>query len=418
MKSKIDIVLPKRISVLRDKKEQDLLTDKEEYSIYYQNIIYPYSDDYDIQIDCNVGKNLGHCWRIDSFDGTEGSYDFTVKIYGNYGKLLASKSCILEIYEKKAQNNATLLCIGDSMTQAETYISHAVKKIRGMKTVGLRSINGVVNHEGRGGWKCRDYFDTYEDAGWSVSPFLFPIGYAGKEYFGSKKFWNAVAMPDSSDQYARMGTSAQYIDDGMICLDNGALWRYQNGSYAEVEKEPKFEFSFAKYMERYGLDKPNIVSLLFGANEFQFCPYEQADELIEMYLDSLRKMTASIKSFDSSVCVIINLPVCGGDAYSWGVKLGCGSSVKQYNYCIKMASKAVLDEFDNRRDEGIYVCPMIAFCDTVSGFPWGHFKANIYSDRDEIHCTNWVHPSDAGYKQMGDALAGVISAAIYDKNVR
>lgn len=121
-------------------------------------------------------------------------------------------------------------------------------------------------------------------------------------------------------------------------------------------------------------------------------------------------MIASIKEYDSSVSIIINLPVCGGDQYSWGLRLGCGSSVKQYNYCIKMASKAILKEFDSRRNEGIYVCPMIAVCDTVSGFPWEHVKANIYSDRDEIHCTNWVHPSDVGYKQMGDALSGVIAA--------
>lgn len=121
-------------------------------------------------------------------------------------------------------------------------------------------------------------------------------------------------------------------------------------------------------------------------------------------------MIASIKEYDSSVSIIINLPVCGGDQYSWGLRLGCGSSVKQYNYCIKMASKAILKEFDSRRNEEIYVCPMIAVCDTVSGFPWEHVKANIYSDRDEIHCTNWVHPSDVGYKQMGDALSGIIAA--------
>ena len=289
MELEIAVILPQKISILRDNKNQDLITDTEEYSIYYKNIIYPYSDDYDIQIDCKVGKNLGHCWRIDSFDGMADTHDFIIKIYSSCGKLLASKSCIIEIYEKMPHKDTTLLCIGDSITQSGVYIHHAMQKMRNIKTIGLRNTDGIVNHEGRGGWTCRKYFDTYEDEGWSVSPFLFPKGYSGRKYFGSKKFWDIVANRDSCGKYIYMGTNVQNIENGMIYLDGGLLWRYEDGIYAEEQKKPEFEFSFAKYMERYGFDKPDIVSLLFGANEFQFCHYEKAEEEIEKYIDSLKK---------------------------------------------------------------------------------------------------------------------------------
>lgn len=412
MSDKIDIVLPRKIPILRDKKNQDLLTDTEEYSVYYENIIYPYREDYDIQIDCAVGKNLGNCWRIDSFDGVSGAYDFTLKIYGYRGELLASKACVIEIYEKKPHRDITLLCIGDSLTQREEYIRHTVRKIRNVKTIGLRKIAGDVSHEGRGGWTSHKYFEVCEDDGWSVSPFLFPRTCGGSEYFGSEKFWNTVAASDSCDKYSYMGTDAQYIKEGMLCLRDGSLWRYKDGKYINEEKNPVFEFSFSKYMERYGFDRPDAVSLLFGANEFQYCPYERSETEIKRYIGSLKKMVQSVKEYDSAINVIINLPICGGDQYSWGMKLGCGSSVKQYNYCIKTASLAILDEFDGRESEGIYVCPMLAVCDTVSGFPWEHVKANIYSDMDLVHCTNWVHPSEVGYRQMGDALAGVVAEVI------
>ena len=51
---------------------------------------------------------------------------------------------------------------------------------------------------------------------------------------------------------------------------------------------------------------------------------------------------------------------------------------------------------------------MLAVCDSDSGFPGETVKSNIYSERNEIRCSNWVHPSEVGYKQMGDALAAAI----------
>lgn len=77
--NEISIVLPHKISILRDVKNQGIRWDKEEYSIYYRNIIYPYSEEYDIQIECRYGKNLGHCWRLDNFENVEKKIQFNCK---------------------------------------------------------------------------------------------------------------------------------------------------------------------------------------------------------------------------------------------------------------------------------------------------------------------------------------------------
>ena len=73
-----------------------------------------------------------------------------------------------------------------------------------------------------------------------------------------------------------------------------------------------------------------------------------------------------------------------------------------------MAGNAILKEFDGRKNENIFVCPMIAVCDTVAGFPYTMVKDNIYTERTSEHCSNSIHPSEVGYKQMGDALAALI----------
>lgn len=406
MHDKIFIILPEKISVLRDKKNQDALIDKEEFSIYYKNIIYPYKDEYDIQIDCMYGKNLGNCWRLNQFSDDMDEFDLTIRIYEDFGKLLAEKTTKINIVEKKEYAPCNLLCIGDSMTRAEVYIQQVVNKAKNVNTVGLRNIAMGVNHEGRGGWTSYAYLERFSDSGSGISPFLFPIGYDAKEYFGDKAYWEKIGTSEYEASYSYSGIKPQKISDGMICLDNGIIYRYKNNEYIEEEKNPKFEFSFKKYIERYNLEKPDIVSLLFGANEFQLCSYENLEAEIKKYIEALKKMIDSIKEFDKNIKIIINLPVCGSDQYAWGNALGCKSSLKQYDYCIKRASEALIEEFDKK--ENIYICPMIAVCDTDAGFPWDYVKSNIYSDKTEIRSSNWVHPSVVGYKQMGDALAAVI----------
>ena len=410
MHKAIIILLPEKISILRDKKNQDLITNREEYSIYYKNIIYPYSEEYDIQIECRYGKNLGHCWRINEFNDDMNVFDFTIKIYKDFGELIAEKSCKIEIIEKKSYEKINLLCIGDSMTRSEIYIQHAVNKARNISTVGLRNIALSVNHEGRGGWTSYAYFERFEDNDWGVSPFLFPKGYEGEEYFGSEKLYNKLSDDYSDSLHSYNGMKAESIKDGMLCLREGSLYRYTAGEYVKEKENPEFEFSFKKYIERFGIEKPNIVSLLFGANEFQCCKYEDLENELKKFISTLNKMILSIKEYDENIKIIVNMPVCGGDQYSWGSRMGCTSSSKQYDYCIKMAGNAILKEFDERSSENIFVCPMIAVCDTVAGFSYQTVKSNIYSDRTETHCANWVHPSEVGYMQMGDALAAVINS--------
>lgn len=406
------ILLPQKISILRNKKNQDIAIDREEYNIYYQNIIYPYSDNYDIQIECKYGKNLGHCWRLSDFSDDMSTFDFTLNIYGDYGKLLASKTSVIEIVEKKACEEIKLLCIGDSMTRSEIYIQQAVDKARNIKTVGLRNIAYNVNHEGRGGWSSYIYLErSYEDEAngkYGVSPFLFPTGYSAKEYFGNKRFWDKINSGEYSAGYTYAGIKPQQIFNGMICCDDGILYRYKNGEYVEENKSPEFEFSFGKYIERYDIEKPDIVSILFGSNELQTCKYADAVREIEKFVSTLQKMVESIKQYSDDTKIIINLPVRGADQYSWGNQMGCVSSLKQYNYCIMKAAEALLNTFDGRAGENIFVCPMIAVCDPVAAFPSGNMKMNIYSEITEVKHTNWVHPSGVGYRQMGDALAATI----------
>ena len=235
------IILPQTVYILRDKENQGIITNREEYSIYYENIIYPYSCEYDIKIDCDYGKNLGTLWRIDDFKSCPRRFPLSISVY-LYGSLLAKKQIFVEISER-SNKELSLMCIGDSMTQAEEYEMQAVIKSEHIRTLGTRRIK-LVSHEGRGGLRLYDYLFGYENKGWFTSPFLFPEGVEAKKYYGDVSFWEGVKS--SPNHYTNIGFEFEEIKNGMYCLKEGKLCVFENGSYTVKDNNPKFSFDFAK----------------------------------------------------------------------------------------------------------------------------------------------------------------------------
>lgn len=400
----IMILLPDRLYILRDLENQDLAIDKEQYTIYYKHLLYPYKEDYDIQIECEYGANFGKFWRIENFPENVSEFDLKVVVYGFYGKKLAEKSTKVKIVKKSGGRGKKLLCIGDSMTQQSYYVEYVARKIPHIKTLGTRRL-GSVNHEGRGGWQCQTYFERIEDTGNAgVSPFMFPKNIAGKDYYGSKIFYDSLTK-ENEGMYRYMGFTKEDPLPGMYYIENGII-----GNFSTDEKieNPEFEFSFSKYLERHKMETPDMVSILFGANEFQRCPYSQAEEAIEIYLSYMDKMITSVKEASKNIDVIVNLPVVGAEQYAWGIRLGCTSSAKQYEYVLKCACHKLLEKYDNRQSEGIYISPMLLSCSPESGFKKLASPESLHSDLLTCHDFNWVHPSPTGYMQMGTVLTGVV----------
>ena len=191
----------------------------------------------------------------------------------------------------------------------------------------------------------------------------------------------------------------------------------QAGTGAKI-KNPAFTFSFSKYLDRFSQDTPDVVSILFGANEFQLCAYENLEAELEKYLGYMDAMVHSVRDADKNTAIIINLPVIGSDQYAWGMKLGCRGSAKQYEYCIKTACSALLEKYDGRQEERIYICPMVLVCSPETGFRKIASLENMYTDILVEHSSNWVHPCNVGYMQMGTALAGVVAGAALESAER
>lgn len=158
------ILLPDRVYILRGRKNQTIKTNREEYTIYFENVIFPCLPEYDVQADCGYGRNLGHFWQIDDFPDESG-FPLTINVFDNFtGELLCEKTTTVFLTaSKQSERRFTLLAIGDSMTQSEIYLEHAAMKLKNLGFVGTRSFNGIVRHEGCGGWSSTNFLEKTGD---------------------------------------------------------------------------------------------------------------------------------------------------------------------------------------------------------------------------------------------------------------
>ncbi len=396
------IALPPKLYVLRPAEKQDIRIDTEEYNIYFDNMILPYSEQYDVKIQCEYGKNYGTFWRINTFPYDRDSFPLKVMVYDEWGEKLAEKECTVIMTDKQEEpENYNVMCIGDSMTRSVTYVNHISHRLMNVSFKGIRSYDGQIFAEGRGGWSYPTYFENHEQ-----SPFLFPKGIEAKAYFGDFDFESKKGNKDGL-VYSYKGFRKSELKDGMIYHKDGKLWRFEQGEHYIIEEHPVWEFSFIKYMERHTPGKVDCVSLLMGANDLQAVDYEESDKYIEQFIANTEKFIASVREYDSNIKIILNLPIAGADQMGWGTSSSCRGTTRQYRYNMIKAAQAMIDKWGESEDN-IYLSAMSLNIDRKSGFGTAMYKANRYSDAMIAGQDNNVHPNQVGYMQMGDALAAVI----------
>ena len=408
MKQKVEIILPPKIYICASRENQTVQTDKEEYNIFFKNVIQPYSDDYDVVVNCSYGENLGNCWHIAHFPETGSKFTIELKVYNAYGQCLAEGKTEAEIVEKKRGGAPfRVLSVGDSMTQSAIYLHHLATKLYGLEFAGSRSFNGWLYHEGRGGWSFENYFHGTREKGDVPSPFLFPKGIPGEDYFGDLGYYRDIA-DKKHDPYRFDGYRAEKPADGQFVSDQNKLYKFGSGGLTLVDESITWEFSFSKYMERRGISGLNAVTVLMGANDLQICPYEESARRIDAYMDYMAKFIWSVREYEKTLPIVINLPVLGAEQHAWGKQLGCRGTQKMYRFNILRAVKMLIETYGNREKEHIYLSPMYLNLDPEFGFPKEGYRVNNYVSDVAEHQSNWVHPNASGYCQMGDVLGGVL----------
>lgn len=399
------ILLPDRVYILRDRRNQTIKTNREEYNIYFENVIFPYLPGYDVQVDCKYGRNLGNFWRIDDFPDESG-FPLAIRIFDNFtGELLCEKeTTVFLAASRQHERRFTLLAIGDSMTQSEVYLEHVAMKLKNLDFVGTRSFNGIVRHEGRGGWSSSTFMEKTGDR-YGMSPFLFPDGVAPEEYYGEVSFMENAGAEDSADTYVFDGFTPEEIN-GRAYLKDGKLMRGTD----VIDSAPRFRFDFGGYLKRWKIPTPDAVSILLGCNDLASKSYSDYKPALDRLIGNIKAMIDSIRKACPTVKILIMTPIPGGSGYAWGLSRGCFGSAAMFRHIIAHTADRLISEFGSREDEGLFIVSSHMTIDPVYGYKNDTRKANIHSEHQVFVNTDGIHPNHAGYRQMGDALAGAVEA--------
>ena len=156
----------------------------------------------------------------------------------------------------------------------------------------------------------------------------------------------------------------------------------------------KFDFSY--YMNANGYTGVDIVCINLGTNDLVRGTHNTIDDMLENY----NYMVNSIKSYNPNVKIIIGL--AGARA------LGDMENKQEIDNALR-STKALIEEFDNRESDNIYLAPYYLNIDPNNDF---NFTNTAISNRNPNvtikTASDTVHPSTIGYYKIADVLYSVI----------
>ena len=397
-----------------------------ENNIYHQAICERWMPhNYFVRIESSLFSNRSKVSRITPFGSIP---TVNANLYDLDFSVVMSKAFTMFAYWDSVNDGSKVVhAIGDSLTYNASYLAKVREICPDLSFSGMRVPYGDsgISVEGRGGWTLDAYFTRITGSSIeSFSPYLQPSG--AYKYYGDTSFWKEVAL--GTNGYGLNGFSTICAEIGFSSstglkitpatndvMYNSANSRYEvyNGSAWVVisEETLAFTFNFMKYRSVWNIAQPDFVTILLGTNDFNSVLPANLQSFFDVWKIQFGALVTSIHADNANCKIALCLPpsVWGGDNDS----VDSDTFNAKYNAAMWNARKLLIDYFDNRTDEYIYVVDTGSAIDPVYGFTLaaGEKPFAEYAGSETIKMQgNNPHPSTEGYYQMGVRLAGFIQA--------
>jgi lysophospholipase L1-like esterase len=265
----------------------------------------------------------------------------------------------------KIEKPITLLIVGDSLTEASIYPRHVVDLANGggvhwLELIGTRGAKNMpptddVRHEGYSGWTANAF--TLFDG---------PLSRSG--------------------YYKRGATGSPFIyqsPDGVTQLD------------------------FARYCADVNEGKcPDLVTIGLGTNDVFAANDDNIDAELGKMFEHYDAVVNSIRKACPATRIGVQLttpPTTSEDGFR--NYRGAGKQTRwQYRRNQHRMVEQLLAHFGGRESENLYLIPTYLNLDAAHNFPTARERKSARSEKFVVRVTNGAHPSDAGYKQIGDEI--------------
>jgi lysophospholipase L1-like esterase len=343
-------------------------TPEVECNLYFDNAILTTSvENYTFDVKCNIGLQMSERWAVTPTNDNVGHHPIIVDVRDNSNQLVARGESIVrvELPPRKIEKPITLLIVGDSLTEASVYPQQIVELANGggtrwLELIGTRGPNnmppsGDVKHEGYSGWTANAF-----------TLFSGPLARSG--------------------YYKRGATGSPFIYEspgGVKTLD------------------------FARYCADVNSGKcPDLVTIGLGTNDVFGARDDNIEAELGKMFEHYNAVVESIRAACPQTLIGVQLttpPSTSEDGFR--NYRGAGKQTRwQYRRNQHRLVERLLARYGGRESEHIFVIPTYLNLDAAHNFPTARERKSARSTDFVVRVTNGAHPSEAGYKQIGDAV--------------
>lgn len=319
--------------------------------VYFDNLVLTeHPEQYRFQLKCNIGASEEARWTVTPDAQDVGDHSIEIAVEDQKGEVLESGKMMLRVAPAEAGEGRSLklLIVGDSLTHATYYPNEMAR---------------LLSTPGNPKWTM---FGTHKPG--NAAPGVAHEGYGGWRWDTFLTKWDPQPAGVAAGPQARKSTSPFLFADA----------------------DGKGKLDLQRYIkEACGGQAPDVVTFLLGINDcFGANPEDPAamDKTITTVLDNTDKLLAAFHQAMPQAVLAVGLTTppnareSGFEANYKGKYHRWGWKRIQHRLVQRM-----LERLSGREKEGIYLVPTELNLDPVAGYPGD----------------NGVHPSPAGYAQIG-----------------
>ena len=402
--------------------------------LFYRGLIeHPYPYFYNIEFRCDIGKNTSRYFEVTPTEAQAGDHKLTVRVRDHLDNILASAETVLRVHTvgsgPEAQKN--ILCVGDSLTSSGAWCKEAMRRLseaggepEGLELPNIRFIgtkrNGDCGYEGYGGWTWASYLAEPKPTTLGMWVYGSHDKDSGDQHSiwkdGNGNLWSMETVEEGRIKFTRYQNHT-----GAMPLGEGTLTHYQNASHTAdtvfeetvyAEGNPFWDadegqVNFKTYCERNGFGQVDYLYTLLSWNALGGNYSEPDSAAVSAHAKNARTLIRILHSQypDAKVKVMgIQMPSLDGGT---GQNYGANSGYSNWYGLVRsvMGMNLAYQELANEEEFKGYVefINISGQFDSEYNMPSQSKPVNTRSTSTERVGTNGVHPSTAGYLQIGDA---------------
>ena len=340
-----------------------------EANVYFDNVVLTTNPaNYAFDVICTKGRQQQERWVFTPKGEDAGKHPFTLEVRNDRNEIVGRAESTLFVTPPVAGKGkaVTMLLIGDSLTHASAYSQRLLDlgkqpdgpRIELIGSFGLATPLGPNRHEGYGGWTAQRFATHFTGT-------------------------------------AREG---DYTKRGSPFL------------YANEKNEKKLDF--ARYCQDVSGGKfPDYVTIFLGPNDIFGASDDTIEPTIDTILTHYDELIAMVRTASPKTKIGALLPVppaASQDAF--GSNYAAGQTCWQYKRNQHRLVERMLEKYGSKKVAGVEIVPTHLNLDCAHNYPAESVAPNAQATEKIQRQNNGVHPSSAGYNQIGDSLYAWLKA--------